>query len=247
MSEEVLVHIKQLANRLHEDKPPDEDNESIGVDFHVSNNDEVSYVDDHRSDTEEYNHNTPGEVVNNNDGQSSTSLSESIRYESDSDNAEEEIMLEQYHYIATDPLINNNDTITDCDDNNTFGETNDTEGNEETVNISSQMDVLYGPRNSSYDLQPRKARDYGHLQLTIGDVCMTQYGLKKGLELFGTEGSLAVEAELRQLHDRKVILPINRDTLTTHYREMALPYLMFHKQKRSGQVKGRGCTDGQCQ
>jgi hypothetical protein len=26
---------------------------------------------------------------------------------------------------------------------------------------------------------------------------------------------------------------------------MDLPYLMFHKQKQSGQVKGRGCADGQ--
>jgi hypothetical protein len=241
------MHIKQLANQLDEDKPPDKDNESIGIDFHVRKNDEVSYVDDHRSDTEEYNHNTPGEVINNNDGQSSTSLPESIRYESDSDNAEEEIMLEQDHYNSTDPLINNNDTITNCDDSNTFGETNETQGNKEMFDISSQMDVLYGPRNSSYDLRPRKARDYGHLHLKIGDVCMTQYGLKKGLELFGTEGSLAVEAELRQLHDCKVILPINRDTLSTHDCEMALPYLMFLKQKQSGQVKGRGCADGRLQ
>jgi hypothetical protein len=156
-------------------------------------------------------------------------------------------MLEQDRDIATDPLINNNDTITDCDDNNTSDETNETEGNKEMADISSQMDVLYGPRNSSYDLRPRKARDYSHLHLTIGDVCMTQYGLKKGLELFGIEGSLAVEAELRQLHDCKVILPINCDTLNAHDCEMALPYLMFLKQKRSGQVKGRGCADGQHQ
>jgi hypothetical protein len=45
----------------------------------------------------------------------------------------------------------------------------------------------------SYHLQPRKARVYGHLHVTIDDVCMNQYSLKKGLELFGTEGSLAVE------------------------------------------------------
>jgi hypothetical protein len=194
MSEDVLVHIKQLANRLDEDKPPDEDNESIGIDFNVSNNDEVSYVNDHRSDTEEYNHNTPGEIVNNDDGQSSTSLPESIGYESDPDNADEEIMLEQDHCVATEPLINNNYTIANCDNNNIFGETNETGGNEEMVDLSSQMDVLYGPQNSSYDLRPRKARDYGHLHLTINDVCMTQYGLKKGLELFGTEGSLAIKA-----------------------------------------------------
>jgi hypothetical protein len=141
-------------------------------------------------------------------------------------------MLEQDHCNATDPSNNNNDTITDCDDKNTFGETNETEGPEKMVDISSQTDMLYGPRNSSYDLQPRKARDYGHLHLTIDDVCLTQYSLKKGLELFSTEGSLAVEAELHQLHDRKVILPINHDTLSTHDRGMSLHYLMFLEQKK---------------
>jgi hypothetical protein len=53
MSEVVIVRIKQLANQLDEDKPPDEDDEPISIDFHMSNNDELSSVDDHRSDTEE--------------------------------------------------------------------------------------------------------------------------------------------------------------------------------------------------
>jgi hypothetical protein len=73
-------------------------------------------------------------------------------------------------------------------------ETVSKENPEEMVDLRSQMDTQYGPCNSSYNLRPRKARDYGHLYLNIDDVCLTQYSLKKGLELFGTEGTLAVEA-----------------------------------------------------
>jgi hypothetical protein len=58
-------------------------------------------------------------------------------------------------------------------------------------------------------------------------MCMTQYILKKGLELLGTEGTVAVEAELCQLHDCKVILPINRDTLSSYDREWLCPFLCF--------------------
>jgi hypothetical protein len=38
MTEEVIMRIKQLAYRLDEDKPPDEDEEPISIDFHISNN-----------------------------------------------------------------------------------------------------------------------------------------------------------------------------------------------------------------
>jgi hypothetical protein len=127
---------------------------------------------------------------------------------------------------------NNHDIITDNDSNDTDNEcvTNETvseDSPEEMVDINSQMDTHYVPCNSSYNLRPRKARDYGHLYLTVYDVCLTQYSLKKGLELFATEGAQEVEAELRQLHDCKVILPINQDTLSPHDREMALHYLIF--------------------
>jgi hypothetical protein len=60
-------------------------------------------------------------------------------------------------------------------------------------------------------------------------------------------GIMAVETELRQLHDRDVIAPVKCNNLSENDRKNALPYLMFLKQKRTGQIKGRGCTDGRRQ
>jgi hypothetical protein len=51
---------------------------------------------------------------------------------------------------------------------------------------------------------------------------------------------MAVETELRQLHNRDVIAPVKHNNLSENDRKNALPYLMFLKQKQTGQIKGRG-------
>ena len=53
--------------------------------------------------------------------------------------------------------------------------------------------------------------------------------------------------ELRQLHDRKAMVPISKDDLSMEDRQKALWYLMFIKEKRDGAVKARGCADGRPQ
>ena len=57
----------------------------------------------------------------------------------------------------------------------------------------------------------------------------------------------AVEKEMRQLHDREVMIPVHKKCLTPEQRKEALAYLMFLKRKRCGKIKGRGCADGQKQ
>ena len=76
---------------------------------------------------------------------------------------------------------------------------------------------------------------------------LTQYSVKKGLKVFGEAGADAVVKELQQLHDRGVMTPKMKDELSQSERRSALQYLMFLKQKRSGQIKGRGCADGRKQ
>ena len=76
---------------------------------------------------------------------------------------------------------------------------------------------------------------------------LTQYTLKKGLQVFGPPGVEAVYKELWQLHERKVGEPRDATTLSTMQKKNALGYLMFLKQKRTGQIKGRGCADGRKQ
>ena len=76
---------------------------------------------------------------------------------------------------------------------------------------------------------------------------LTQYTLKKGLQVFGPPGVEAVYKELQQLHERKVGEPRDATALSTMQKKNALGYLMFLKQKRTGQIKGRGCADGRKQ
>ena len=76
---------------------------------------------------------------------------------------------------------------------------------------------------------------------------LTQYTLKKGLQVFGPPGVEAVYKELQQIHERKVGEPRDATTLSPMQKKNALGYLMFLKQKRTGQIKGRGCADGRKQ
>ena len=78
-------------------------------------------------------------------------------------------------------------------------------------------------------------------------IMLSQYGLKKGLRLFGEDGEAAVTKELQQLHDREVLEPKHPNELTKEQRVRALSYLMFLKMKRNGTIKGRGCADGRKQ
>ena len=57
----------------------------------------------------------------------------------------------------------------------------------------------------------------------------------------------AVYKELLQLHERKVGEPRDASKLSPTQKKNALGYLMFLKQKRTGQIKGRGCADGRKQ
>jgi len=74
-----------------------------------------------------------------------------------------------------------------------------------------------------------------------------QMTAQRGLTQFGDRGATAIEKELQQLLTRKVMHGVHAHTLTRHQRGAALRYLMFLKEKRSGEVKGRGCADGRKQ
>ena len=71
-----------------------------------------------------------------------------------------------------------------------------------------------------------------------------QMSLKAGLRTFGTDGMKAVEKEMKQLHDRDVMIPVHKKSLTPEQRREALAYLMFLKRKRCGKIKGCRCADG---
>ena len=116
-----------------------------------------------------------------------------------------------------------------------------------------------------YNLRRNRGRNYNHryaendfvtdddsgIVMTMegaGEVLETpQMSLKTGLRAFGDDGAKAVEKEMKQLHDREVMFPVHKKSLTHEQRKEALAYLMFLKRKRCGKIKGRGCADGRKQ
>jgi hypothetical protein len=114
-------------------------------------------------------------------------------------------------------------------------------------NATLEMDQQYGERTQEHKLRSRRPRDYNHMHAQLEHVMMTQFSIKKGLEEFGEAGADAVIREMQQLHNREVIKPKAAHMLTQEEKRKALHYLMFLKQKRCGQIKGRGCADGRKQ
>jgi hypothetical protein len=71
--------------------------------------------------------------------------------------------------------------------------------------------------------------------------------MHQGLPMFGAAGIDAVQKEMQQIHDRKVMAVTKASELTHEQKKQALAYLMFLKRKRCGKIKGRGCADGRKQ
>jgi hypothetical protein len=155
------------------------------------------------------------------------------------------------NYNGPNDQMNNEDDVSVASSNNNNNEQeinmNNDNMNHEMIDINTQMDEQYGARLSTHNLRPRKPRDYGHLHTTLEHTVMTQYSVNKGIQIFGDAGIDAVTQELKQLHDRKVIIPVMTSSMSKEMKRSALPYLMFLKEKRTGQIKGRGCADGRKQ
>ena len=119
-----------------------------------------------------------------------------------------------------------------------------------------------------YNLRSNRERSYKHLYDSNvfniekgsdnrGRIMMTttngaseetgQMSMRKGLKVFGEPGYAAVKKEMQQLHDRKVMQPVDRKDLSQSQKKEALGYLMFLKKKRCEAIRGRGCADGRKQ
>jgi len=154
---------------------------------------------------------------------------------------------------ANESLSGDDDTRIDADVMDNHAPT----GSE--TDIQAIMDERYGARNGRYNLRPRRERNadgYNAILFNTSPVqeggyiqgfTLTQYNVKQGLKIFGKAGELAVSTELEQVHSRKVIEPKHPHELTNQERANSLRYLMFLKEKHTGQIKGRGCADGRKQ
>ena len=89
---------------------------------------------------------------------------------------------------------------------------------------------LFHQRVAGIQLPP----EYEDQLATLKHTVLTQYTLKKGLQVFGPKGTEAVFSEMKQLHERNVCEPVHGKDLSREQKSKALGYLMFLKQKRCG-------------
>ena len=163
-----------------------------------------------------------------------------------------------------DNLVEDNDNV---DEPEIPGVGNDGEDDTSVTNDEQSEAEIDLKTNTvgGYGLRDKRNRNYNHRysgeDFVVGDetgitlatkgdnvVLETpQMSLKAGLRTFGNDGMKAVEKEMRQLHDRDVMKPVYKKSLTHEQRKEALAYLMFLKRKRCGKIKGRGCADGRKQ
>jgi len=107
------------------------------------------------------------------------------------------------------------------------------------VTIQQAEQLQRGTMRPRMMQQVQAPNDYNMLNYEIEELehtALTQYSVKKGLQIFGRDGAEAVLSEMQQLHEMKAI-----------EQKAALEYLMFLKKKQCGRIKGRGCADGRKQ
>lgn len=76
---------------------------------------------------------------------------------------------------------------------------------------------------------------------------LTKYGTKKRIQLRGKRGVAAVQKEMQQFCNCRIISPINPSKMTKDDMKKSLAYLMFLKEKQYGSIKGWGCANGRNQ
>ena len=160
--------------------------------------------------------------------------------------------------------LNTDTTSQEADDVEHLEEKDDNESTkDESMSIMETRDETED--ETGYNLRGNRGRSYKHLydpevfdtgkgNEGKGAVMMTttneapeetaQMSMKKQLKVFREPGYAADKKEMQQLHDRKVMQPINRKDLSLSQKKEALGYLMFLKKKRCGTIKGHGCADG---
>ena len=142
------------------------------------------------------------------------------------------------------------ETSNDGNDPPALGEVTDQRkpGTDMRYNLRSNRGQSYNHRYAGSDFIVEEDNGVVMAMEGTGEVLETpQMSLKAGLRTFGSDGIKAVEKEMRQLHDRDVMVPVHKKSLTPEQRREALAYLMFLKRKRCGKIKGRGCADGRKQ
>ena len=96
---------------------------------------------------------------------------------------------------TTEQAIKNNDTtVILMENDNAQMEDNapDDIDTSDNIDITAEIDHLYGSRKAPYNLHPCKLRDYSHMHTVLESTMMTQYNMKKRIEMFRDAGTDAI-------------------------------------------------------
>ena len=211
------------VNRDEAPGPPGEENDAAAAPPAIEDNDNNNYDDNNDNKAVETNAQQPMEA-----GQP-----DNLAHQDDADDEDDPLEIPGVDDETIDPETPG------------VGENGEEMEEEELMNqpptVSPQRKGRGGGR---YNLRNTRGRDYDHRyagdDFIIDNVAMTMHGtsevletpqmsLKAGLRTFGNDGVRAVEKEMRQLHDRGVMIPVQRESLTSEQRKEALAYLMFLK------------------
>ncbi len=81
-------------------------------------------------------------------------------------------------------------------------------------------------------------------EIKVWTYMITQYNLKPSLQKFDARGAAAAVKELTQLHIMDTWTPMDPSKLGQEEKMKVLLSLLFLKEKKTGQIKGRACING---
>ena len=132
------------------------------------------------------------------------------------------------------------------------------ENNNDPPTLGKMTDQQLPGTGTRYNLRNSRGRSYNHRyagsDFIVEDengVVMTMEGtsevletpqmsLKAGLRTFGNDGMKAVEKEMKPLHDRDVMIPVHKKSLTPEQCREALAYLIILSANDVERSKGAG-------
>jgi hypothetical protein len=106
-------------------------------------------------------------------------------------------VLEEDAISNVEELEDNNELVDEAENVGNFVDNDQNIEQPVELNLEDEMELRYGAHSGRYDLRPRRPCDYSHLHATMDHTCMTQYNLKRSLQIFGNDGIKEVQKELK--------------------------------------------------
>ena len=149
-----------------DDAPDDDPDDIAGVMGYLPEG-EDAIENDENENNENEDENEEGAAIENNENEEGAPIENNGNEDSDEENDENKIEENENENEDNAEIGNidvDQDTAAPLDPEDEIDTENEVEASADEI-----MDQLYGPRNTSHGLRPRKARDYGHMDTNVSD------------------------------------------------------------------------------